>query len=378
MFKLLLLQSILEKYSEVMRLRFFSIIVCSLWSAICIAQVSAPKYSNEFLSIGVGARGLAMSNSQVSHIADGTAAYWNPAGLTGIKDKYEISLMHAAYFAGVANYDFVGFAMPIDSMNHIGISIIRFGVDDIPDTRFLYDANGAINYDNIRFFSAADYAFLFSFARKSTWLGGIQAGANFKIVHRSVGKFATAWGFGLDVGLQKHFSWMDFGLMLRDITGTFNAWSHNASMVEDVYTLTGNIIPVSSLEVTLPRAILGASHPFKIGEKMGLLASIDLEMTFDGKRNTLLKTDFLSVSPMAAMEFDFSKIAFLRVGAGKFQTVKDFNNTTKTSWQPNFGLGVNIKDLRIDYAMTDVTNSAEGLYSHVFSLALGLNDKKQE
>jgi len=365
------------KYSEVMKSRAFYAIVCSLWSVVAFAQVSAPKYSNEFLSIGVGARGLAMSNSQVSHIADGTSAYWNPAGLMEIRDKYEISLMHAAYFAGVANYDFVGFAMPIDSMNHIGISIIRFGVDDIPDTRFLYDANGALNYDNIRFFSAADYAFLFSFARKSTWLGGIKAGANFKIVHRSVGEFATAWGFGLDVGFQKHFTWMDFGLMLRDITGTFNAWSHNSSMVEDIYTLTGNIIPVSSLEVTLPRAILGASHPFKIGEKMELLASIDLEMTFDGKRNAPIKTDLLSIAPMAGMEFDFSKIAFLRLGAGKFQKVKGFNNTTLTSWQPNFGLGVSIKGLRIDYAMTDVTNSAEGLYSHVFSLALGLNDKKQ-
>jgi len=210
------------------------------------------------------------------------------------------------------------------------------------------------------------------------WLGGLQTGANFKIIHRSVGGFASAWGFGLDIGLQKHFKWMDFGLMLRDITGTFNAWSHNTSMVKDIYALTGNIIPVSSLEVTLPRAILGGSHSFKMGEKMGLLASIDLEMTFDGKRNTPIKTDFVSIAPMGAVEFDFSRIAFLRLGAGKFQTVKDFNNATRTSWQPNFGLGVKIKTLRIDYAMTDITDSAEGLYSHVFSMALGLNDKKQQ
>jgi hypothetical protein len=179
----------------VLRSLFFTLTFFSFLSTL--GQVSAPKYSNEFLSIGVGARALGMSNSVVSNVSDGTAAYWNPSGLLGISDKYEVTLMHAEYFAGIANYDFVGFAMPIDSISHFGFSAIRFGVDDIPDTRFLYDANGAINYDNIRFFSAADYAFLFTYARRLKILGGIQVGANFKVIYRNVGAFANAWGFGL-------------------------------------------------------------------------------------------------------------------------------------------------------------------------------------
>lgn len=328
------------------------------------------------MSIGVGARSLAMSNSVISNVSDGTSAYWNPAGLLSIEDKYEVSLMHSEYFAGIANYDFVGFAMPIDTISHLSFSVIRFGIDDIPDTRFLYDANGAINYDNIRFFSAADYAFMFSYARELNILGGIRVGGNFKVVHRKVGEFANAWGFGLDVGAQKILGKWQFGLMLRDITGTFNAWSHNTELVEDVYTLTGNVIPISSLEVTLPRMILGATRNFSFGKKIGLMASVDLEMTFDGKRNVAMKTDFVSVSPMVGLELDYSKIAFLRLGAGKFQEVKDFNNSTMTSWQPNFGLGVKIKKLRVDYAMTDFSDNAEALYSHVFSIAFGLNDTK--
>lgn len=340
-------------------------------------QLSAPKYSNEFLSIGVGARALGMSNAVVSNVSDGTSAYWNPAGLLSLSDKYEVTLMHAEYFAGIASYDYAGFAMPVDSLSHLSFSIIRFGVDDIPDTRFLYDANGALNYDNIRFFSAADYAFIFSYSRRLSILGGLQTGANFKVVHRTVGDFANAWGFGLDVGAQKRLgSWM-FGFMFRDITGTFNAWSHNSGMVEEVYALTGNVIPVSSVEVTLPRLILGISRDFKLGEKFGLLASADLETTFDGKRNVLVKSDLLSVAPVAGLEASYSKVAFLRLGAGKFQQVKGFNNTSMTTWQPNFGLGVRINVLRIDYALTDFTNSAEALYSHVFSLSLGLNDKKK-
>jgi hypothetical protein len=286
--------------------------------------------------------------------------------------------MHSEYFAGIANYDFLGFAMPIDTQSHLGFSAIRFGVDDIPDTRFLYDANGAINYDNVRFFSAADYAFIFSYARKLALLGGIKVGANIKVVHRNVGTFANAWGFGLDVGAQKVIGKWQIGAMFRDVTGTFNAWSHNADLVQDVYALTGNAIPVSSIEVTLPRLILGFSRNFAIGEKIGAIASADLELTFDGKRNVALKSDFVSVAPVAGMEVNYAQIAFLRVGAGKFQEIKGFDNSKMTSWQPNFGLGVKINVVRIDYALTDFSNSAEALYSHVFSLSLGLNDSQQK
>jgi hypothetical protein len=359
-------------------LRNFFFIIYVFSFITCQGQLTTPKYSNEFLSIGVGARALGMSNSVVSNVADGTAAYWNPAGLLDIKDKYEVTLMHSEYFAGIANYDFLGFAMPVDTQSHLGFSAIRFGIDDIPDTRFLYDANGAINYDNVRFFSAADYAFIFSYARKLALLGGIKVGTNIKVVHRNVGTFANAWGFGLDVGAQKVIGKWQIGAMFRDVTGTFNAWSHNADLVQDVYALTGNAIPVSSIEVTLPRLILGFSRNFAIGEKIGAIASADLELTFDGKRNVALKSDFVSVAPVAGMEVNYAQIAFLRVGAGKFQEIKGFDNSKMTSWQPNFGLGVKINVVRIDYALTDFSNSAEALYSHVFSLSLGLNDSQQK
>ncbi len=41
----------------------------------------APKYSNEFLAVGVGARSLGMANAQTGITNDVTSAYWNPAGL---------------------------------------------------------------------------------------------------------------------------------------------------------------------------------------------------------------------------------------------------------------------------------------------------------
>lgn len=356
-----------------LRLTFICVFINLSW--LCLGQTSTPKYSNEFLALGVGARGLALSGSQVAQVNDVTSGYWNPAGLNALTTKYEFSLMHAEYFAGIAKYDYLAFATQIDSVSTLGVSIIRFAIDDIPDTRFLYDANGAINYDNIRFFTAADYAFLISYARRLPILGGVRVGGNFKVIHRLAGDFANAWGFGLDIGGQMNYRKWQIGLMLKDITGTFNAWSHNTELVADVYAQTGNEIPSNSVEVTLPKAIIGVSRYFPIKSKFGVQPSIDLISTFDGKRNTLVKSGFYSFDPTIGIEINYMKKAFVRMGVGNIQQEKDFEGSKSYILQTNFGLGINLKKITVDYALTDIGDFSASVYSHVFSLKASLNGK---
>ncbi len=54
------------------------------------SQTTAPKYSNEFLSIGVGARALGMSNAYSAVSDDVSSGYWNPAGLLGVKSDLQL------------------------------------------------------------------------------------------------------------------------------------------------------------------------------------------------------------------------------------------------------------------------------------------------
>ena len=156
------------------------------------------KYSNEFLSIGVGAKALGMSRTQTALADDLTSGYWNPAGLLEIESNFQVGFMHAEYFAGIAKYDYGAFAKPIDDKSAFALSVVRFGVDDIPNTIDLIDATGNINYNRISTFSAVDLAFLASYARKLK-IAGLSLGANLKVVRRKVGGFASAWGFGVDV-----------------------------------------------------------------------------------------------------------------------------------------------------------------------------------
>lgn len=351
--------------------------ICISFLFFCVHTAWAqttPRYSNEFLNIGVSARALAMGNAHTAIVNDVTAGYWNPAGLLQIKTRYEVSAMHAEQFGGIAQYDYAGFATPVDSNSHIGITAIRFGIDDIPDTRFLYDASGNINYDNVRFFSAADYAFLVSYARRSKLLGGLDWGANAKIIYRNAGNFANAFGFGLDFGAQWRRKGWQVGVMLRDISTTFNTWTHNNTLLYDVYVQTGNRLSKNSTEITLPRAIIGVARQFKINEKIGILATLETTTTTDGRRNVLLPADRFSTDLAGGIEGDYKKIAFLRLGMNNFQQIQNISGVG-TFWrsQLNFGMGVKIKKFTIDYALTrNYTDQETGaLYSNIFSVKVG-------
>lgn len=344
------------------------------------------KYSNEFLNIGAGARGLAMGGAQVASVDNATAGYWNPAGLTAIKDNPRVGLMHASYFSDIAKYDYATLAIPIqDNKRVLGFSLLRFAVDDIPNTLFLVEPDGSINYNNIQKFSSADYAFLFSFAQKvkETDDRSISFGANAKIIHRKVGSFATAWGFGLDAGVQVKIGKWNFGAVARDITTTFNAWSFKFSEKEkEALYLTKNDIPVKSTEITAPRLILGGGYNFKLGSSVNLLAEANFDVTFDGKRNTVISSNPVSVDPRLGLEANIKDVFYVRAGVSNLQRALADKDTVnqKRVWiyQPSAGAGFKVGNITLDYAFSNLANQDSPLYSHIFSLMINLGKKKED
>ncbi len=355
-----------------------------LLPAVCFSQFR--KYSNEFLNIGAGARGLAMGSAQAATAQDATAGYWNPAGLTGVKDHPDLSLMHAEYFSGIAKYDYAGLAIPVsDNKRTLGLSVLRFAVDEIPNTLNLVEPDGSINYNNIKTFSVADWAALLSFAQniKVTENKRISFGANAKIIYRKVGSFATAWGFGLDAGLQIHGKRGHFGVVAKDITTTFNAWSFSFTDQEkEVLFLTKNEIPVKSTELTAPRVIVGGGYTFPLGKSVTLTPEASLDVTFDGKRNTVFGSDPVSIDPHLGLEASIKNVFFVRGGITNFQKAFADGDSTnqKKVWiyQPSAGAGFRIKNVQIDYAYTNLANQSNPLYTHIVSLRVNLVKKEKE
>jgi hypothetical protein len=282
--------------------------------------------------------------------------------------------MHSNYFANIATYNFVAYATPIDDESALGFSMIRFGVDDILDTTQLIDDQGNINFDRINLFSTADYAFLFSYARRLKFKN-LNYGVNLKIIRRIIGDFSSSWGFGMDFGIQfkTNNNW-NFGLMARDITTTYNSWSINEDRLDDIQNAIegqNQEIP-SGTEITIPKLQLGVSKEMNIKNSYTLLAALDLILKFE-ENNDIISTNFASINPALGIEFGYLDLVFLRLGMGNFQNELQFDNSKELSFQPNFGIGFKYKSIEMDYAFTDIGNQSIALYSNIFSLKFDFN-----
>lgn len=364
------------------KLTFGAIILLSTFSL----HAQFRKYSNEFLNIGAGARGMGMGGAQIASVSDATAGYWNPAALTAVKNQPTLSVMHAEYFAGIGKYDFGSVAIPTkDNKRTLGVTILRFAVDDIPNTLYLVQPDGSLNYNSITSFSSADYAFIFSLAQtiKTKNINNhFSIGGNAKIIYRKVGTFATAYGFGFDLALQYITPKWTFGAVLRDASTTFNAWSFTFTEREQqALYLTHNDIPVKSTELTAPRLSLGAARHYPLGSKTSLIAEVALDVTFDGRRNTVISSNPISVDPRIGLELNASNTFFLRGGVYNFQKgLKDGDTTNQQKvwiYQPCLGAGFKFGNIFIDYAYNNLANQTSPLYTHIISLRLDLKKKAQ-
>ncbi len=169
-------------------------------------------------------------------------------------------------------------------------------------------------------------------------------------------------------------TWL-FAAVLRDASSTFNAWSFSLSdKMKEVFTLTGNVIPENSLEISMPRLLLATGKNFYFSPSFTLLVEGNIDMTFDKQRNTPIKTDVFSIDPHIGIELNFKKIAFFRAGLGNIQKETNSKGIQTTTFQPNMGIGIRIKDfIAIDYALTDIGDNSIALYSNIFSIRLSFN-----
>jgi hypothetical protein len=367
---------LINRRNSMIKKLLFTVTFVGLFSSIVYSQ----KYSNEFLSIGVGAKAQGLGTAIVASVDDVTAGVWNPSGLVHLGDEAGLQLgaMHSEWFGGVAKFDYLGVTLPLAKAGRrMAFSLIRFGIDEIPNTLSLYNSDGTVNFDNVTEFSAADYAFLMSYAqRMNTQKGELSIGGNVKVIHRRIGPFATAWGFGLDLGLQYRINKWRLGAVARDITTTFNAWSFNFTEEEkEVLTITGNEVPINSIEITRPQLILGAARAFEFGN-VGVQPEANFILTTDGQRNTLVSADPISMDLGFGVEADYKQFVFLRAGVSQFQQVQDFEGNEDLRLRPSLGIGFIISGLSVDYAYTDL-GSDESTFSHIVSLKLDIRPKSK-
>ena len=318
------------------------------------SQTVIGKYAGEFLSIGVGGRPLGMGGAFVAIANDVTAGYYNPAGLAKLNYP-QIALMHDERYGNLVNYNYAAVALPYGKDYTFGLSIMRLGVDGIPDTRkALYDANGdgildintdRLNYDLITEFSNQDWAFYLTGAKRVT--DDLYLGANVKILSRSIAEY-SAFGIGFDIGA--YYSPMEnlmLGANVQDVTTTFVAWSTGRN------------------ELITPTAKVGAAYQLEFfGGR--ILPAVDLDIRFENRRYaSQFNIGPISFDPHFGMEYSYKNLFAIRAG---YNDVKQFT----------FGAGVKLPKLNIDYSFARFNMSADDRLpdTHRISLMLTLEEPR--
>ena len=112
------------------------------------------------------------------------------------------------------------------------------------------------------------------------------------------------------------------------------------------------------------------------------MTEADFDITFDGRRNTVISSNPISIDPKLGLELSYNNVFFVRAGINNFQKALDDKDTTNQRkiwiYQPSVGAGFKIGDVQIDYAFTNLANQSNPLYTHVFSLRVDLKDLKKK
>lgn len=324
--------------------------VIILLHTIAGAQTIA-KYAGEFMAIGVGGRALGLGGAHVALANDATAGYWNPAALARINYPEGI-IMHDERFGSLINYDFAAVAIPFGPDASLALSVLRLGVDGIPDTRNawldnnsngIFDSADRLDYDKISYFNATDWALYFTYAKRSPT--GFMYGANIKIIRRSLAD-QSASGIGFDIGaLYSPIQDLSLGVNAQDITTTLVAWSTGRN------------------ELVSPTLKIGAACGINaLGGRFTPV--LDVDVRFENRRfSSIANLGPVSFDQHAGLEFDYKKTLALRVG---YNDVK----------QLTLGAGLHLRMLDVDYSFAKFAADETLGNTHRISLRFVLQDEK--
>jgi hypothetical protein len=330
------------------------------WSASAAYGQRIAKYGADFLAGGVNARALGMGGAYVANAGDVSAGYWNPAGLSRIQYP-EISYMHVERFAGAVSFDYAGVALPVTERSTISLSAFRSGVNDIVNTLDAWDPERGIpkpNYESlITTFSAADYAFFLGYAR--TVNDRFAFGVNGKVIRRTIGDFASAWGYSFDLSAQYRRERLRLGAHLQDVSTMMQSWSVNAAAFEATdadgnpaaYSeVFGQSIPDGGTALVLPVLRLGSGYVLPIPAiDSQVLVGLDVDVAFDGQRAFVPNVGDVSFQPRAGAEFSYKDVVALRAGVNRIQ----YGDRIGLDVTPSIGAGLNLKQVSVDFSFGD-------------------------
>ena len=330
-------------------------ILCDLFG-----NVNVVNYGWELFDYVSEARTASLGNATVAYNFNyPSSALSNP--YFPIFSTQKISLTHQSRFAGLINSDLVSLQIK-KKERLINLNLIFEGINNIPDTRSAlldwgydgqYDTNDSgesngiidegerLDYKKITFFNQRRFGL---YGTSNFNLKNIPFGVGFKILSTYLGDH-SAIGIGLDFGFHKSIKNLNLGVVFKNIPASGMLWSN------------GNI------EGTGPSIEFGFHRSFDTLNEKSLSLNPMFSLIFSTSErhlNSLYYNGKLSVDALLGLEAIYKEKLMLRLGQNSFH-------------QLTGGIGINWKNLVIDYAF--LPSSINGIFAnhHLISLSIYLD-----
>ncbi len=340
---------------------FCLILVTFIINAVFGGEIVKAKYAGEFLATGVGGRALGMGGASVAIANDVTAAYWNPALLVYVNYPQIIG-MHAQRFANIVNYNYGAIALPFGKKSTLALSVIRLGVDDIPNTtealldygldgkpntgdegegNGIIDENERIDPSKVFYFNSAEWGMFLSFGTRAS--SKISYGASAKFLLKQLGD-QSAWGLGFDVGMIYHMSKrLKLGVNFQDATTTLLVWDSGRK------------------EAIIPTLKLGTAYIWETPFLSGYLIPVfDVDIRFENRQYaSQWNVGAVSFDSHFGFEYQYKNLLAFRLGS-------DTNRFTA-------GVGIHLPKLMVDYAFMNHNDLGD---THRISVKLTIEERR--
>lgn len=264
-------------------------------------QGKAGTKSAEFITLGFGARPLAMSGAYTAADNDIFSALWNPAGLASLKNK-QLAVMHNSLPEDI-NQEYVSFGMPIINSNSkynpyiaLTLNFGKYGDESITTYSKPYGTGSS--------FDGSDLMINLSFAKKFD--EKILAGINGKYLKQELYNYDGS-AFAVDLGMIMKLS-------------------ENLSVGAGIYNIGSRIKFISESE----------EIPLQL--KTGLSLKISDYLLTNGD---VIYTKDENIDMAVGFEVKFLKMLAARAG---------FNTVNEAGSGLTLGLGLNFDNINFDYA----------------------------
>ena len=232
----------------------------------------------KFLSTNIGSRAVGMGGAFTAVANDGSAMYWNPAGI-GFNGLSRFYVNHSNWIADIA-FDYFSVSFPFGKNRVLGLNITSVTMGDMEVTRYG-------NEDTGETFSASDHAFGITYALNLT--DRFSIGLNGKFIQEKIANnhangialdlgtlFKTPYGFRLGTSIS------NFGPKMR-MTGDdlLVAVDIDETIYGNNESVTGYL---STDEFDLPLVLrVGISNDLLIGKTTRLTWALDSNSPNDNK-----------------------------------------------------------------------------------------------